>query len=71
MAQRGGGAGPVGPANPFAGNAQAIAEGREAYNENCLTCHGPDGAAGEMGPALGAPARRRFSPPSRMACRTR
>jgi putative heme-binding domain-containing protein len=56
-AQRGGGA-PPGPANPYAGNAQAIVEGREAYNEHCLTCHGPDGAAGEMGPALGAPARR-------------
>jgi putative heme-binding domain-containing protein len=57
-AQRGRGAAPAGPANPFAGNAEAIAEGRQTYNENCLTCHGPDGSAGEMGPALGAPARR-------------
>ncbi len=56
-AQRGGGA-PPGPANPYVGNAEAIAQGREIYNENCLTCHGPDGASGEMGPALGAPARR-------------
>jgi len=55
--QRGGGA-PAGQANPYVGNADAIAEGRTLYNENCLTCHGPDGAAGEMGPALGAPARR-------------
>jgi 6-phosphogluconolactonase len=46
------------PANPFLGNAKAIDEGREIFNETCTTCHGPDGAAGEMGPALGAPARR-------------
>jgi putative heme-binding domain-containing protein len=57
LAQRGGGP-PAGPPNKFAGNAEAVAEGREIYNQNCLTCHGPDGAAGEMGPALGAPARR-------------
>jgi 6-phosphogluconolactonase len=44
--------------NPFAGNAQAIAEGRDIYNRSCTTCHGQDGAGGEMGPALGAPARR-------------
>lgn len=64
VAQRGGGAGgrgggaPAGPANPFQGNAQAVSEGRELYNQTCTSCHGPDGAAGEMGPALGAPARR-------------
>jgi putative heme-binding domain-containing protein len=64
LAQRGGGAGgrgggaSSGPANPFAGNAAAIDQGREVYNQTCTTCHGPDGAAGEMGPALGAPARR-------------
>jgi putative heme-binding domain-containing protein len=57
VAQRGGGP-PAGPANPFVGNAQAIAEGREVYGQRCTACHGPDGAAGEMGPALGAPARR-------------
>ena len=56
-AQRGSGP-PAGPPNPYAGNAEAIAEGRDIYNEHCLTCHGPDGAAGEMGPALGAQARR-------------
>jgi putative heme-binding domain-containing protein len=55
-AQRGGA--PAGPANPFLGNAKAIDEGRETFNETCTSCHGPDGAAGEMGPALGAPARR-------------
>ena len=47
-----------GIANPFAGNAQAIDEGREIYNRTCTTCHGADGAGSEMGPALGAPARR-------------
>ena len=62
-AQRGGGAGgrggdPGGPANPFLGNSQAIDEGRDIYNRSCTTCHGPDGAGSEMGPALGAPARR-------------
>src|SRR4249920_2413244 len=45
-------------ANPLAGNAQAIEQGRDIYNRTCTTCHGPDGAGGEMGPALGAPARR-------------
>ena len=52
------GGSPAGPANPFLGNSQAIDEGRQIYNRTCTTCHGPDGAAGEMGPALGAPARR-------------
>jgi putative heme-binding domain-containing protein len=45
-------------ANPFLGNAQAVDEGREIYNRTCTTCHGADGAGSEMGPALGAPARR-------------
>ena len=57
-AQRGGGTGPAGPANPFLGDVKAIDEGREIYNRTCTTCHGADGAGGEMGPALGAPARR-------------
>src|SRR5881227_1539451 len=59
-AQRGGrgGGAPAGPANPFAANLQAIDEGRAIYNQTCTACHGPDGAAGEMGPALGVPARR-------------
>jgi mono/diheme cytochrome c family protein len=39
-------------ANPLAGNAQAIEQGRDIYNRTCTTCHGPDGAGGEMGPAL-------------------
>jgi cytochrome c oxidase cbb3-type subunit 3 len=58
-AQRGGrGGAAAGPANPFQGNPQAIDEGRTTYNQTCTVCHGPDGAAGEMGPALGVPARR-------------
>ncbi len=60
-AQRGGGRGggaAAGPANPFLGNAQAVDQGRNIYNQTCTMCHGLDGAAGEMGPALGAPARR-------------
>jgi cytochrome c oxidase cbb3-type subunit 3 len=61
--QRGGGAGgrgggPADPANPFLGNPQAIDDGRDIYNRTCTICHGADGAGGEMGPALGAPARR-------------
>ena len=47
-----------GVANPFQGDAQAVDEGREIYNRTCTTCHGADGAGSEMGPALGAPARR-------------
>ena len=58
-AQRGGGgANETAATNPFAGNAQAVEEGRDIYNRTCTTCHGPDGAGGEMGPALGVPARR-------------
>ena len=44
--------------NPFAGNADAIAEGREVYNNICTACHGKDGEAGDRALALGAPARR-------------
>jgi putative heme-binding domain-containing protein len=51
-AQRGG------AANPFAGNEQAVAEGREIYNRACTACHGPDGAAGDRAPGLGIPGRR-------------
>jgi cytochrome c oxidase cbb3-type subunit III len=40
--------------NPLAHNEQAIGEGREIYNHTCTVCHGPDGAAGGRGPALGA-----------------
>jgi len=44
--------------NPFASNAQAIADGKELYNRTCTGCHGYDGTPGEQGPALGASGRR-------------
>ncbi len=43
---------PSGPANPFAGNSQAIAQGEQVYNQNCTSCHGPNGGAGEIGPEI-------------------
>jgi len=43
---------PAGPPNPFAGNAQAIAQGEQVYNQNCTSCHGPNGGAGEIGPEI-------------------
>src|ERR1051325_9980204 len=57
-AQRGRGAGPAGPANPAIGNQQAIQEGEQMYAQTCTACHGKDGAAGEMAPAVAAPSRR-------------
>ncbi|HZQ41486.1 MAG TPA: c-type cytochrome, partial [Rhizomicrobium sp.] len=41
-----------GPPNPFAGNSQAIAQGEQSYNQNCTSCHGPNGGAGEIGPEI-------------------
>jgi len=43
---------PAGLPNPFAGNSQAIAQGELAYNQNCTSCHGPNGGAGEIGPEI-------------------
>lgn len=43
---------PAGPPNPFAGNSQAIAQGEQVYNQNCTSCHGPNGGAGEIGPEI-------------------
>lgn len=43
---------PTGPPNPFAGNSQAIAQGEQVYNQNCTSCHGPNGGAGEIGPEI-------------------
>jgi putative heme-binding domain-containing protein len=57
FAQRGGQAN-AGPPNPFAGNEQAIADGRDLYNRSCTACHGPEGTAGDRAPALAAPGRR-------------
>ena len=56
-AQRRGGP-PAGPPNPLEGQPQAIEEGRQIYNKACTVCHGLDGSAGEMGPALGLEGRR-------------
>jgi putative heme-binding domain-containing protein len=56
-AQRGGGA-PTGTKNPFQGQPDAIQQGREIFNARCTVCHGFDGSAGEMGPALGLEGRR-------------
>jgi putative heme-binding domain-containing protein len=58
FAQRGRGAAPAGPANPAIGNQQAIQEGEAIYNQTCTACHGKDGSAGEMAPAVAAPSRR-------------
>jgi cytochrome c-L len=37
--------------NPYTGKAEAIAKGKELYEENCQVCHLPDGS-GHMGPSL-------------------
>jgi len=57
-AQRGRGGAPAGPANPAIGNQQAIQEGEAIYSQTCTACHGKDGSAGEMAPAVAAPSRR-------------
>jgi cytochrome c oxidase cbb3-type subunit 3 len=50
LAQRAGA--PAGPANPFGHDAQAVAQGEAVYDKSCTGCHGPNGGAGEIGPAL-------------------
>jgi putative heme-binding domain-containing protein len=47
----------TGPRNPFAGNQDAVDEGRSLYNSTCTGCHGANGAAGEIGPGLAIPGR--------------
>jgi putative heme-binding domain-containing protein len=47
----------TGPRNPFAGNQDAVDEGRGLYNSTCTSCHGANGAAGEFGPGLAIPGR--------------
>lgn len=42
----------AGPPNPFAGNAQAIGQGEQIYNQHCTACHGINGGAGEIGPEI-------------------
>lgn len=51
MAQR---PAPPPSANPFNGNEQAVEQGKIIYNQACTACHGIDGTAGEIAPALGA-----------------
>jgi cytochrome c oxidase cbb3-type subunit 3 len=46
------------PENPFRGNEDAIAEGRDTFNRSCTSCHGYDGASGDRAPALAATGRR-------------
>jgi putative heme-binding domain-containing protein len=38
--------------NPFTGNAQALEEGRSAFNTTCIACHGINAGAGEFAPGL-------------------
>jgi mono/diheme cytochrome c family protein len=45
-------AGPSGPPNPFWGDAQAVNQGEQLYNQNCTLCHGVAGGSGEIGPAI-------------------
>jgi putative heme-binding domain-containing protein len=56
-AQRGGGP-PAAAPNQAIGNPQAIQQGESLYNQTCTVCHGKDGTAGEMAPAVAAPSRR-------------
>jgi cytochrome c oxidase cbb3-type subunit III len=43
---------PSGPPNPFWGNTDAVHQGEQLYNQNCTACHGFQGTAGEIGPAI-------------------
>jgi putative heme-binding domain-containing protein len=45
-------AAPSGPPNPFWGDNAAIQQGEQIYNKNCTACHGINGGAGEIGPAI-------------------
>lgn len=38
--------------NPYEGNADAIALGASAYNQNCARCHGLDAISGGIAPDL-------------------
>ena len=48
-AQRGA---PPGPANPFLGKSEAVAEGETLYKQHCTPCHGAGGSSGTSGPAI-------------------
>ena len=43
---------PAGPANPFAGNPDAVQQGMAVYNTNCTACHGVSGIGAELGSEL-------------------
>jgi putative heme-binding domain-containing protein len=40
------------PPNPFVNSTQGAQQGGELYGKTCTGCHGADGAAGEIGPAI-------------------
>ena len=43
---------PAGPPNPFWRNTQAVNDGEQLYDQHCTACHGVNGGAGEIGPAI-------------------
>ena len=58
--------------NPMAGNAEAIAKGKEIFSGagTCFTCHGPEGKGdGEAGKALD-PTPRNFTNPKFQDCKS-
>ena len=57
LAQRGGATGLV---SPFQGNPGAVHDGEGLYAQHCTGCHGPDGSAGEIGPAIASGDRTDF-----------
>jgi mono/diheme cytochrome c family protein len=38
--------------NPFQGKPEAAHDGQSLYAQHCTACHGPNGSAGEIGPAI-------------------
>ncbi len=57
VAQRGGAPALV---NPFQGKPEAVHEGESLYATHCTGCHGPNGSAGEIGPAIASGERAAF-----------
>jgi cytochrome c oxidase cbb3-type subunit III len=57
FAQRGGVQGLV---NPFQGKPEAVHDGESLYAQHCTGCHGPEGSAGEIGPAIASGDRTVF-----------
>jgi mono/diheme cytochrome c family protein len=49
------------PVNPFQDKAEAVLEGESLYTQHCTGCHGPDGSAGEIGPAIVSGERTDFA----------